>query len=391
MNHNLKEEGIMKHRFFAHVLLIMVLFCFVYAGGEKKPFSVDDAVNMVSVSSPQISPDGKWILFSKDELKWKDNKRERYLWLVSANGGEAFKYTNTEGDSSPRWSPDGKYLAFLRGKGEKRQVWVMRSSGGEAIQLTEHKGAVSSFRWFADSQNIIFQANDIKSKEEKEKIKQGDDVVYVYEGPDGQYRRGNWSNLWHFSLKSKKEKQITKEKMMVRGYDISPDGNQVVYVYRTENGRNTSDLSEMAMVTLEDGKITKLTSNNAPEGNPLWAPDGKRIAYSAPDDKTWKLASSKIWIMDVKTKKYRLASGKFGGDIRGYRWSPDGKSIIFNGSVRTKSNIFRLDVDSGKVEQLTKKQGILRLSSLSADRKKAACVYSDNQTPPDIWALELVP
>jgi len=381
----------MKHRFFTHVLLIMVLFCFVYAEGEKKPFTVDDAVNMVSVSNPLISPDGKWILFSKDELKWKDNKRERYLWLVSADGGEAFKYTNTEGDSSPRWSPDGKHLAFLRGKEEKRQVWMMRTSGGEATQITKHKGAVSSFRWSADSQNIIFLADDIKSKEEKEKIKQGDDVVYVYEGPDGQSRRGNWSNLWHFSLKSKKEKQITKEKMMVDGYDISPDNKGVVYVYRTEDSRNTSDLSEMAMVTIEDGKITKLTNNSAPEGNPLWAPDGKKIAYSAPDDKTWKLASSKIWIMDVKTNKYRLASGKFGGDIRGYRWSPDGKSIVFNGSDRTKSNIFRLDVNSGKVEQLTKKQGSLRFSSLSADRKKAACVYSDNQTPPDVWTVELSP
>ena len=157
----------MKHRFFTNVLLIMVLFCFVYAEGEKKPFAVDDAVNMVSVSNPMISPDGKWILFSKDELKWKDNKRERYLWLVSAEGGEAFKYTNTEGDSSPRWSPDGKHLAFLRGKEEKRQVWMMRTSGGEAAQITKHKGEVSSFRWSVDSKNIIFLADDIKSNEEK--------------------------------------------------------------------------------------------------------------------------------------------------------------------------------------------------------------------------------
>jgi len=139
----------------------MVLFCFAYAEGEKKPFTVDDAVNMVSVSNPLISPDGKWIIFSKDELKWEDNKQERYLWLVSADGGEPFKYTNTEGDSSPRWSPDGEYLAFLRGKEEKRQVWMMRTSGGEATQTTEHEGEVSSFRWSADSQNLMTGVDEV--------------------------------------------------------------------------------------------------------------------------------------------------------------------------------------------------------------------------------------
>jgi dipeptidyl aminopeptidase/acylaminoacyl peptidase len=381
----------MKNRLFTCIVFTLVLFCFAFGEAEKKPFTVDDAINMVSVSNPQISPDGQWILFTKTELKWKDNKRERYLWIVPADGGEAYKYTSGVGDSSPQWSPDGKYLAFFRGKEEKRQVWLMRTSGGEAVQLTDHNSAVSSFKWCPDSKNLVFSANDIKSKEEKEKEKKGEDVVYVYEGPNSQYRKGNWSNLWHFCLSSKKEKQITKEKMIVRGFDVSPDGKRIVYVFRNENTRNNANLSEIAMVALDDGKITKLTENKAPEGNPLWAPDGKRIAYAAPDDKEWKLASSKIWIMEVETKKCRLASEKFKGQIRAYRWTPDGNSIVFNGLTKTKGNIFQMDVATGDIKKMTSKEGILRFSSLTADCRKAACTYSDYQTPTDVWAVELQP
>jgi len=381
----------MKNKLITCIVFTLVLFCFAFGKVEKKPFTVDDAINMVSISNPQMSPDGGRIVFTKTELKWEDNKRKRYLWIVPTDAGEAYKFTQSEGDSSPRWSPDGKYLAFLRGKGEKRQIWLMRTSGGEAMQLTDHKSAVSSFKWYPDSKHLIFSANNIKNKEEKEKEKKGEDVVYVYEGPNGQYKRGSWSNLWHFCLKSKKERQITKEKMVVSGFDISLDGKQITYTYRNENARNNPNLSEIAMVTLAEGKITKLTDNKAPERNPLWAPESKRIAYMAPDDKEWKLASSKIWIMEVKTKKYRLASKQFKGNIQRYRWAPDGNSIIFNGVIRTKGNIFRLDVNTGEIEQLTDKEGILSFFSLSADGKKAACSYSDYKTSPDLWIIELSP
>lgn len=381
----------MKKRLWIALILSLIIISFALADQEKKPFTVDDALDMIRVSNPQISPCGKWILFTKSELKWKDNKYESYLWMVPTDGGEPFKYTSKDGDSSPQWSPDGKYIAFLRGKGEKRQIWLMRTAGGEAVQLTKHKAAIRTFRWTKDSQGIIFLAPDIKSKEEKEKEKKLGEVIYVYEGPHGQLSRGEWTNFWYFCLKSKEEKQITKEKMLVRGFDISPDGKQIVYTFLTIDTRNTGNLAEIAIANVKDGKITKLTDNKAPEFSPLWSPDGKKIAYMAPDDKTWELMNDKIWIMDVETKKYRTVSGKFVGNIYGFRWSPDGKSIIFNGLTRTKGNIFSLNIESGGLKQLTNKEGILRFNSLSGDCQNVACIYSDTQTPNDIWAIELEP
>src|SRR4029078_8066610 len=43
---------------------------------SKRPMTIDDAIDLVQVSSPRISPDGRRLLYTVSELgKWKDNKR----------------------------------------------------------------------------------------------------------------------------------------------------------------------------------------------------------------------------------------------------------------------------------------------------------------------------
>ncbi|MFQ5722592.1 MAG: S9 family peptidase, partial [Candidatus Aminicenantales bacterium] len=221
----------------------------------------------------------------------------------------------------------------------------------------------------------------------KARAKKGEDVIYVYEGPNGQTKKGSWSNLWEFCLKSNKETKLTQEKMIVGDFDISPEGKRVIYTFRRDNRRNTGNLAEIAMLNLADRKITQLTHNKAPERRPSWAPDGQRIAYLAPDDKEWKLAQAKIWIMEVNTQHYSLVSDKFKGIISNFKWTPDGQYIIFNATLRTRSNIFELEIRTGKISQLTNREGSLRFYSLAADGQRAACLFSDYKSPDDIWLV----
>ena len=359
---------------------------------EKRPMTVDDNLNLKRVSNPLISPDGKWVIFSMAKLDWKENKYPSHLWMVSTEGGEPFQYTSVEGDSSPQWSPDGTRLAFLRTTGEKekkgRQIWIMRTSGGEAIKLTDHQDTISAFKWSRDGKYLVFRAPDAKTKEQKEKEKQGDDAIFVDEGPNGQ-RRASWSNLWLFDVENREEKPITKEKMSVRDFNISPDGSQVVFIYRTSNTRNEPYLAEIGLVNIAEGKVIRLTNNQAPESQVRWSPTGKQIAYLAPDDKTFALAESKIWIMDVQSKSYRKVSGDFQGSIRTYRWAPDGKSLLFSAVVRTNAHLFRLDLTTGKITQLTGEDGVIGSCSFSADGTRVAYTYSNAQQPPDIWFTTL--
>ncbi|RKY87028.1 hypothetical protein DRQ09_05150 [candidate division KSB1 bacterium] len=366
--------------------LLLFLTGQIYSQGyNKRPMTVDDLLEMVSVSNAKISPDGKWIVYSRTTIDWDKNKRISHLWMVSTDGKEKFQFTNKAGDSSPEWSPDGRKIAFLRTADKKRQIWIIRAFGGEAVKLTNHKSSISSFAWSHDGKRIFFVASDIKSKEQEKKEKSGDDVIYVSEGPNGQ-TRGNWSNIWVFDLETRKEKQITKEKMVVRGsISISPDDSRILFVSRPDNGRNTGNLAEIKMVDVESGKITQITDNRAPESSVRWAPDGLQIAYLAPDDKTWKLANSKLWIMDMATKHYKMISGEFVGSVGFYVWTPDSRKIIFNGGVRTNRNLYEVDIATLKIKQLTNEIGVLSANSFSRKRNKVVYTFSDNDTPTDIW------
>ena len=168
----------------------------------RRPMTTDDALNLINPGDVLMSPDGQWVFFSKSELDWPKNKRKSTYYMIRADGGEEFQYVGEQGGSSFQFSPDGKYLSFLREVEKEKQIFIMRTSGGEAVQLTKHKNAVSSYKWSVDSGSIFFLAAEARSKEEEKKYKDGEDAIFVDEGPIGQ-EEGRWNNLWSIDLTSK--------------------------------------------------------------------------------------------------------------------------------------------------------------------------------------------
>ena len=83
------------------------------------------------------------------------------IWVVpDSPAGKPRQYTRGEKNATaPEWSPDGTMLAFLtdREKDGERQVWMMRADGGEAWAVTSHKGGVSGFRFSPDGKRLLLR------------------------------------------------------------------------------------------------------------------------------------------------------------------------------------------------------------------------------------------
>jgi len=101
-------------------------------------------------TTPTINPDATQIVFSY----------EGDLWIISANGGTAYRLTGMEGEeTNPRFSPDGKWIAFSASQEGNSNVYVMPTNGGEILQLTFHAASDKVESWSWDSQYIYFTSN----------------------------------------------------------------------------------------------------------------------------------------------------------------------------------------------------------------------------------------
>src|SRR6516162_10593804 len=75
----------------------------------KRPMVIEDLFRFRRVADPQISPDGKQVVYTLTIVDLSANKTTTNLWLAPADGtGKPRQLTTTEKhDRHPRWSPDG--------------------------------------------------------------------------------------------------------------------------------------------------------------------------------------------------------------------------------------------------------------------------------------------
>ena len=366
------------------LLPVMLLLAVPAAAQERRAMTTDDGLDMIRVGGATISPDGSWVLFSKSELDWGENERKTTWWWVPTGGGEPYRFIGEEGGSGFQFSPDGSMLSFTRSVDEKSQLFLMRTDGGEAQKLSKHKTSVGSYRWSQDGSKIFFVAAEPRSEEEEKARKDGDDAIFVDEGPSGQ-RAGTWNNFWVIDVASKEEKRITEVDHRIGSFAVSPGADRIAFTSRSENRRNQQNHSEIRLLDVESGEIRQLTENRAPESRLVWAPDGQSLAYTARTDGEWELMLDKIWIMDPESGDKRMVSGAFDGNISTFVWTPDASAILFSGLQGTNNNLFRLDVGSGDVVKVTSALGSLSPSSFSRDRTRMAYVFQDFDTPSDVW------
>ena len=365
-------------------LLIVFVLAVPVAGQERRAMTTDDGLDMVQVGGAMISPDGSWVLFSKSELNWEENERETTWWRVSAEGGEPYRYIGDDGGGNFQFSPDGSRLAFTRSVDDESQLFLLPTTGGEAVQLSEHETSIGSYAWSEDGSKIIFVATEPRTEEEEEAREAGYDAIFVDEGPNGQ-QSGNWNNLWLIEVESGAERRLPATDHRIGSFSVAPNGDRILFTSRIENRRNQQNLSEIQLLEVEAGTIRRLTDNSAPEGRLSWAPDGRSFAYTARTDGEWELLLDKIWVMDPDGGDRRIVSGAFDGNIGNFVWAPDASAILFSGLHGTNNNLYRINLGSDSIEQITSSVGSLAPSSFSRDRVKMAYVFQDFDTPADIW------
>src|SRR5580658_8003435 len=319
---------------------------------------------MHSVSSPQISPDGKRVIYEQSRTNWDGNAFETDLWLAYAATGERHPLTvAAKSSSDARWSPDGRWIAFLSDRpapisgspADKRQVYVMPADGGEAQQLTKMENDVDAFEWAPDSSRIAITAEAPETKAIKDRKESFGEYHVIH----ADYEM---THLWLVDLPKTDAAGRTAapgeprlltagDSFSVGDFTFSPDGTRIAFSAQRDPDLISIFSTDIYTVTVADGAVKKIVDTPGPDSNPQWSPDGTQIAYAtANNSKFFFYTDQRIAVVSSDGGTPHVLTSGFDEDADLLRWSPEG--IYFSALQKTASGLFLLDPKTEAVKQM---------------------------------------
>ena len=125
-------------------------FCVTATGAEGagRAFTPTDLNMMARISDPQVSPDGRYVVYVQRETDLEGNRGRSDLWLLdleSANAKPRRLTQHSANDTHPRWAVEGVSIYFLSSRTGSQQIWRLPLTGGEAVQITDYPLDVDHF------------------------------------------------------------------------------------------------------------------------------------------------------------------------------------------------------------------------------------------------------
>jgi len=334
----------------------------------KRPMTVDDLFKFKRVADPQISPDGKWVVYSVAAIDdVATNKTSSTLWLASTDGKTRRQLTNTtKKDRQPRWSPDGKSILFVSTRSGTPQLWLIDTGGGEARQLTTISTGVSDPTWSRDGKRIAFVSAvwpEFSDKPFKESDKLNKEKMDERESNPVKARvftrlfYRHWDEYvedkrQHLFVCEFQDGKASEPRDVTPGdydafptsttfsttvdYTFSPDGTHLLFTAPPKEHEAWSTNYDIWRVAVDGkGKPENLTKDNlAADSGPQFSPDGKKLVYRAQRKAGYEADRWELRIVDVDgagafRKTPKTISHKRDLSVEEFAWEASGEGLLF--------------------------------------------------------------
>ncbi len=392
-------------------LLLFCILSITIVNGQKKSLTHESMWMMKRVSAPEVSPDGKWIVFSMQEPSYNDKEVTNDLWIISSDGGQPRRITSgRSSESGYKWSPDSKSIAFStkREEDEVSQIYVLNvRDGGEAQRITSLSMGAGSPVWSPDGKMLLFtnkvfpggftDSANKKITEERKKTKYNARVYTSF--PIRNWDVWNDDKQTHVFIQSIEPGSTPKDiftsvsALVKEGFNFTgslcwaPNSKEVIFSastdYTTAAWQEPS--TNLFRISIEGGDAVQLTKDGNDYGSPAFSKDGKfLVCLSSANNNKQIYNLSKLTRFDwpAMANKTTLAP-TLDRPINNFAFSNDNKIVM---SVEDMGNdrVFIMDLQSKTPEAVTTIDGSFTAVSISDDGKTIASLYENASKPAEI-------
>jgi dipeptidyl aminopeptidase/acylaminoacyl peptidase len=320
----------------ARISLLVLIFSAFSLGASAEPLTLQNLRALVGISNVRISPDGTKVAFIASVGDFTHDRNDKRLMLVSSIGGAPTALTRiTKGLDNPQWSPSGDRLAFIANDGKDfAQVFMIPAHGGARTQVTHAKKDVELYAWNPAGTLIAYVAED--TPRDAAAYARHDDLWEVHDDGYLTTYAPQPSHLWIAHANGSGDRRLTSGTWSVLeaappfvGAPTDPswsaDGTSITFTMQSDADDSDSDRTSVAMVNVTTGAVTKLDKRTQYEYQPVYANQGRDIAYLFPHGPG---PSSVLDVFVANATSNTDITLKLNRDVTFAQWLPDDRLLL---------------------------------------------------------------
>lgn len=368
----------------------------------SRTFTASDLFGLAIAADPQISPDGKTIVYVRRAADIMTDRLQSSLWLVDVASGRQTPFVGQ--GSNPRWSPDGTRIAYVGRDGDNSQLFVRWLDGDAAARITSFPGDPQALAWSPDGTRISYiatvasEGGKLGSAPPKpEGAKWADPLTIIdrvnYRADGPGYIKPGYDHLFIISADGGAARQLSFGKFDDAGpLSWTPDGRSIVFTaIRVPDADRQVMNSDVIAVDASTGALRMLTTRDGPDAQPRVSPDGSRIAWLGFDDRKRSYENTQLYVGDGAAAAPRSLTSSLDRSIEDAVWAADGRSLYASYDDHGRRHLARIGLD-GRVASL-----VDNLQGGGLDRPYTGGEFSvsrggtvaytggDGAAPADVW------
>lgn len=319
------------------------------------------------LGSMELSPDGKTVIFTVTNYDLPTEASLTNIYSIPAAGGDPVQLTKN-GGGSPVWIENGDRIAYASGG----KLKIMNRDGSGTVDVSN----IDNFDSYSISPggDMIYFTKRVKldqTPNEKHNLPNANMRII----DDLMFRHWNYWHDYSYShifVAPFNGKSVGEAKDIMEGQRFesptapyfdeaeiawSPDGKKIAYTCKLLNGKADalSTNTDILLYDIETGKAENLTEwNKGFDKYPVFSPDGTKIAWQSMEEDGYESDLDRLFVIDLETDEKVWLTEGWDFNLGNVNWSTDMSQIVFTSPYLGTTQIFRLDLDSRAISQVSK-------------------------------------